>query len=165
MALRLFTDRVWNTKLGSKRLLGGIALAFGGIVFLVSELMHYLMVPDLGRHSERMVAEALSGLVVGLLAAKLSSRAIERRAMVGARLQVIEAMNHHIRNALDVISLSTYTIHDNQSVAAISQAVDRIEWALREILPRDAPVSEAERERLLFFDCEKVEQKPQQNRA
>ena len=160
-----FRDRVWNTHLGSRRLLGSIALAVGGIVFLVSELMHYLIVPDLGRHSERMVAEGLSGLFVGLLAAQLFSRSIEGRVRVTARLQVIEAMNHHIRNALDVISLSTYTIDDKQSVAAISEAVDRIEWALREVLPRDSPLSEAERQRLFLFDCDKVKEKPQRKQA
>lgn len=152
---RLFANRVWNTELGSKQLLVGIALAFGGIAFLASEFMHYLLVPGLGRHSERMVAEGLSALIVGLLAAKLFGRTIERRRLLAARLQVIEAMNHHIRNALDVISLSTYTIHDKQSVAIISESIDRIDWALREILPQNVPWSEGERERLFFLDCEK----------
>lgn len=154
-ALRLFTNRLWNTELGSKQLLVGIALAVGGTAFLASELMHYLLVPGLGRHSERMVAEGLSALIVGLLAARLFRRTIERRHMVALRLQVIEAMNHHIRNALDVISLSTHTSHDMQSVAVISEAIDRIDWALREILPHNAPWSEGERERLFFLDCEK----------
>lgn len=150
--LPLFNDRVWNTKLDSKRLLFGIALGFGGIAFLISELMHYLFVPDLGRHSERMVAEGVSALLLGLLASKLLSRTIERHRATATRLQVIGEMNHHIRNALDIISLSTYTIQDKQSVAVISQAVERIDWALCEILPRDVPLSEEERQRLLFLE-------------
>src|SRR5579859_2316088 len=134
IALPLFNDRVWNTKLYSKQSLFGIALAFGGIAFLLSELMHYLFVPGLGRHSERMIAEGISAFLLGLLASKLLSKTIESRCMTAARLQVIGEMNHHIRNALDIISLSTYTIQDKQAVAAISQAVERIEWALCEIL-------------------------------
>lgn len=151
-ALRSLADRIWNPDLDSRQLLVGIALAFGGIAFLVSELMHYLLVPDLGRHSERMVAEGFSALVLGFLASKLFSTAIERRRLTVARFQVIEAMNHHIRNALDVISLSTYTLQDKQAVAVISQAVDRIEWALSDVLPRDVPWSEEERQCLLFLD-------------
>lgn len=153
--LRLFVNRMWNTELHSRQLLVGVALAFAGIAFLASELMHYLLVPGLGRHSERMVAEGGSALIVGLLASRLFSRTLERRRMVALRLQVIEAMNHHIRNALDVISLSTHTSHDKQSVVVISEAIDRIDWALREILPHNVPWSEGERERLLFLDCEK----------
>lgn len=154
-ALRGLANRIWNTELNSKQLLAGIALAFGGITFLASELMHYVLVPGLGRHSERMVAEGLSALIVGLLAATAFNRTLDRRRMIAVRLQVIEAMNHHIRNALDVISLSIHTIHDKHSVAVISEAIDRIDWALREILPHDTPWSQGERERLFFLDCEK----------
>ena len=146
---RLFTGRALNTELGSKQLLVGIALAFAGIAFLVSELMHYLLVPGLGRHSERMIAEGLSALLIGLLVGKLLSRTIQRRRMITLHLQVIEAMNHHIRNALDVILLSTCAIQDKQAVAVISEAVHRIDWTLSEILPRDVLLTEAERENLL----------------
>ena len=152
MTIPRFTEREWKPELGSKQLLVGIALGFGTVTFLLSELMHYLFVPGLGRHSERMLAEAVSALLVGLLASKLISSTIERRRTTTARLQVIGEMNHHIRNALDIISLSTYTIKDKQSVGVISEAVDRIEWALREILPRDIPLSRSERDRVLFLD-------------
>lgn len=152
-ALRRFANKV-RRELDSKQLLVGISLAFGGIAFLISELMHYLLVPGLGRHGERMIAEGVSALIVGFLAAQLFTRTIERRRLVASRLQVIEAMNHHIRNALDVISLSTYTSHDKHSVALISEAIDRIDWALREILPHNVPWSEGERERLFFLDSQ-----------
>ena len=157
--LRLFTGRILNTELGSNQLLVGIAVAFAGIAFLVSELMHYLLVPGLGRHSERMIAEGLSALLIGLLVGNLFSRTIQRRRMTAVHLQVIEAMNHHIRNALDVIALSTCTIQDKQSVAVISEAVHRIDWALSEILPRDVLLTEAERENLLSLVSVKSSEK------
>lgn len=150
-----FAHRVWNTNVDSNQLLVGIALAFGATTFLLSELMHYIFVPGLGRHSEHMLAEGISSLLSGLLAGMLFNSTIERRRIVAARLQVIGEMNHHIRNALDVISLSTYTIQDRQSVVIISEAVHRIEWALREILPRDAPSTKSEDERLLSLDWRK----------
>ena len=147
--LRLFTGQVLNTELRSKQLLVAVAIAFAGIAFLISELVHYLLVPGVGRHSERMIAEGLAALVIGLLVGKLFSRAIQRRRMMTVHLQVIEAMNHHIRNALDVISLSTCTIQDKQSVTVISEAVHRIDWALSEILPRDVLLTEGDRKNLL----------------
>ena len=139
------------SKVGPSKLLVWVTLGFGAMAFLVSELMHYLLVPDLGRQAERMVAEGVSALIVGCLATKLLSSALERRRTTIARLQVIEEMNHHIRNALAAISLSTYTIQNHESILTISEGLKRIEWTLREILPRDSPVSEEERNRLFFY--------------
>ena len=72
---RLYTaiNAFLRSKPGSIRVLLVIVLAFGGFVFVVSDLMHSLLVPDLGRHAERMVAEGVTALVVGFLAAKLFS--------------------------------------------------------------------------------------------
>jgi signal transduction histidine kinase len=126
----------------SKQIFIAVAACFGAAVFLVSELMHYLLVPELGRHGERMVAEAVSGVIVGYLAAQLFHAIVERREATLARLQVISEMNHHVRNALAAISLSADEIQNQQSVRFILESVDRIEWTLREILPRDKPVPE-----------------------
>jgi len=48
---------------------------------------------------------------------------------------MIAELNHHIRNALETISLSAYTTQNRQAMEIISGAVKRIDWALREILP------------------------------
>jgi hypothetical protein len=61
------------------------------------------------------------------------------------RVQVIAEMYHHIRNALAPISLSVDTIENQQLIRLIADGVDRIDWALREILPREVPMVEAER--------------------
>ncbi|HTR23132.1 MAG TPA: hypothetical protein VMI10_04065 [Terriglobales bacterium] len=62
-----------------------------------------------------------------------------------ARMQVIADMNHHIRNALAPISLSVDAIENQQLIGVISDGVDRIDWALREVLPREMPLSENQR--------------------
>jgi hypothetical protein len=66
-------------------------------------------------------------------------------------MQVIAEMNHHIRNALAPIALSVGTIENQQLIRAISEGVDRIDWALREILPREMPLREEQRDRLGYF--------------
>jgi hypothetical protein len=101
--------------------------------------MHYLLVPDLGRHHERLLAEGLSALVVTCLIAKLANISRQQRRFTVARMQVIADMNHYIRNALTPLSLSADAIDNQQLHGVISDAVNRIEWALREILPRDTP--------------------------
>ena len=129
-----------------------VPVAVGLASFAVTELMHYLLVPDLGRLWERLLAEGLSAVVVALLTAGLIHQANRRREAALLRVQVIAAMNHHIRNALAVISFSTDSIQNRQSIEVISQSVDRIEWALREVLPRSHPLREEDQNRLFYFE-------------
>jgi hypothetical protein len=51
------------------------------------------------------------------------------------RLEVISEMNHHIRNALEVISLTAY-MNDREHMDQIRSSVKRITRSLDEILPR-----------------------------
>ena len=129
----------------------GVALGVGLVSFLATELMHYWLVPDLGRHQERLLAEVLSALVVSCLVAKLASLTRQRHRLTVARMQVIAEMNHHIRNALAPISLSVDITEDHQLIHVISEGVERIDWALREILPREIPLREEQRDKLGYF--------------
>lgn len=129
-----------------------VPLAAGLASFIVPEVMHYLLVPDLGRLRERLLGEGLSAVVVALLTAGLIHLANQRQEAALLRMQVIAEMNHHIRNALAAISLSTDTIQNQQSIRVISQSVDRIEWALRKVLSRSQPLREEDRERMFYFD-------------
>jgi hypothetical protein len=56
----------------------------------------------------------------------------ERRA----RLNFIWARNYQIRGALEEIAPSAHPAKNQQSIRVIREEVDRIEWALKEILPR-----------------------------
>ncbi len=51
-------------------------------------------------------------------------------------ISTIADMNHHTRNALQVIvNRSSQSIADSQAIEDIRQAVARIDWCLREVLP------------------------------
>lgn len=121
-----------------------VSVAVGLASFLATEFMHYLLVPDIGRRWERLLAEGVSAVVVAALTARLMHAANQRREATLLRMQVISEMNHHIRNALAAISLSTDSIPNQQCIRVISESVDRIEWALREILLRRKPLQEDE---------------------
>jgi signal transduction histidine kinase len=132
------------------------SLGVGLAAFVATEAMHYLLVPDIGRHWERLLAEAVSAVLVTFLTARLMHAERQRREAALLRMQVISEMNHHIRNALAAVSLTTDSIQNQQCIRVISESVDRIEWALREILLRPKPLPEKERDRLRYLHSRSV---------
>ena len=122
----------------SRRRLLLVTVGFAIAAFLVSQLLHYLLVPDLGPYRERIMAEGASAIILGLLVWKLLHNVYGARQRTLARLQVIAELNHHVRNALEVISLSAYITRDEEAIRRIMEGVNRIDWALREILPQES---------------------------
>jgi hypothetical protein len=135
----------------SWRFIAVAAIGMGIVAFAATELMHYILVPDIGRSDERLLAEGLSALVVSCLTARLVYMSRERQRLMMARMQVIAEMNHHIRNALSPVSLSLDSTEDLQLHCIISEAVDRTDWALREILPREIPLEKGQQHELGYF--------------
>lgn len=120
------------------RRLAMISLLFALFVFCSSLALDYLLLV----HRDSPVAtvevsDALAALLAGVLFYKILDAGRRRRKLILQRLETIDQMNHHIRNALQVISFS---VHANQEhakeVSNIDRAVSRIQWALREILPK-----------------------------
>lgn len=77
---------------------------------------------------DNIVAALLLGVVVFLY-----ERRRERELV--RKLEVIALMNHHVRNALQPIMYLPYSNDQEQQLNTIRNAVQRIDWALREILP------------------------------
>lgn len=99
-----------------------------------------------GLHAESTwIDNVLLGLVAALLAHLLErqqERELQRQRQSAA---VIEQMNHHIRNALQVIvARASLDQRAASEVRQIEDAVARIDWALREILPRTGGSGRAE---------------------
>jgi len=83
------------------------------------------------------VSVYLDDLVLGVLAGLMVFAYEHRRSReLRQKLAVISAMNHHVRNALQTISYVPYTEQAKQMLL-IQQSVNRIQWALNEILPGD----------------------------
>jgi hypothetical protein len=138
------------TTWGASPRVKAVSLGVGLVSFLVTEFMHFLLVPDIGRHWERLLAEGVSAVIVALLTAGLMHAANQRREAALLRMQVISEMNHHIRNSLQAICMTAESTLNQQCVRVISESVDRIEWALREILLRRKPFEEKERDRFRY---------------
>jgi len=82
-----------------------------------------------------MIDDALVGLAGGLIVLLYEQR--QRRNII-KKLEVIRQMNHHVRNSLQVISFAASVPQQEQTMEQIQGAVERIEWALREVLPGEA---------------------------
>jgi len=94
------------------------------------------------------LSNGLTGIAAGLFYLQITRLERERRETTQQRLRTIAEMNHHIRNALQVIAYANVTSDKTESVELIRISVERIEWALREVLPghviRDASLSPSE---------------------
>jgi signal transduction histidine kinase len=110
----------------------GISILLGVIIALIGSVTE----ATLDKHSI-IGMESLDDIVIGILAAIVVFAYEQRRhrAMLN-KVRVIAAMNHHVRNALQAISYAPYTEQEKQ-IKMIGQSVQRIQWALREILPAE----------------------------
>ena len=79
--------------------------------------------------------DAAAAIAIGLLI-YLFERHRER--MLLERLQTIALMNHHVRNALQVLAYSQYERDRTRQAQIIRDAILRIDWALKEILGRSS---------------------------
>ncbi len=84
------------------------------------------------RESQRVIDDLSGALIAGLLVYR---HEYARSKYLNEKLKTIEMMNHHVRNALQVIVDSAYLHGHAEQVQQIQDSVKRIDWALREILP------------------------------
>lgn len=92
------------------------------------------------------LSNALTGLVAGALFLQNKIRAQEKHRLLEQRLQKIAEMNHHVRNALQVVAFYRHQISDPNVSKLIQESIERIEWTLEEVLPRGWDLEGAARE-------------------
>jgi hypothetical protein len=124
-----WVNRASRTKL--RAMASGVGLAVFGSAVLVEKLSKHSK-----RSSKVLTAwNAIAGFAAGWMAMKMIEGARERRKNIAQRLKMIGDLNHHVRNALQSIQLSAYSTQDQAIIASVGDSVQRIEWALREIVP------------------------------
>lgn len=105
-----------------------LALVVAACLFLADQLSaHYGF-----KLWERALDTVFASAVVGLLIYRYERN---RSRYLHDRLKMIELMNHHVRNALNIIVTSVYVHGYDKELNEIRASANRIEWALREILP------------------------------
>ena len=118
-------------------------LSFVALVVGIGILLDALLI-DLG--APKMVTllfdDLLTGVAAGIALWLALRSEVRRRQEENHRLLVLDEMNHHVRNALQVMTLCSYSIGGEKG-AELSKAVQRIQWSLTEVLPKvnfDAPL-------------------------
>ena len=111
----------------------GITVLFAALG--AGEAVYRLLFSEFDGATDRLPIEALFGLVFAWLAIRFVGDHYRNRKQRSARLNFIWARNHQIRGALAGITPLAHPVKNQQSIRVIREELDRIEWALKEILP------------------------------
>ena len=121
----------------SGRLEWFLPLAFGAIVLLTATGLDFLLQQRSQSFFSNIDASAVvAALVATLLFYRMLWYERQRRKAIRHRLEIIGEMNHHVRNAIHTIVLSAHFSQNEEAVTAIRESVQRVDWALKEILPK-----------------------------
>ncbi|HEX6880725.1 MAG TPA: hypothetical protein VF135_10205 [Terriglobales bacterium] len=109
------------------------AISIGTLVFLIALALQWVIY-DRFLHEDgvRIVGSAIAAIIATILVQRLETAARNQRLRERQRLEVIALLNHHIRNALQVIVSASGS---SDSTNTIRLSAERIEWALGEVLP------------------------------
>lgn len=111
---------------------GIMAIAYGVVVLACLLLADELSLRFGLGEWQRALDDFCGAIIAGLLVYR---NEYSRLRYLNEKLKTIELMNHHVRNALQVIMDSVYVHGHAQQLTEIQNSVKRIDWALREILP------------------------------
>ena len=129
------SDQSAALKLRDRCTLGliGVAVIFASLG--MGEAVYRLAFLDFDGANDRLPIEVLFGLVFALMATRLAKRIYQYRLETSARITLIRDRNSKIRSAVEVITPIPHP-SNQQAIRVIREEVDRIEWALTEIMPR-----------------------------
>lgn len=85
-------------------------------------------------YASDILAGAIAAAVSGIILLGMQSR---RRELL-VRMQIVEDVNHHVRNALAAIVLSSSLRQDSELDALVKDACDRVDWVLTNALVHTA---------------------------
>lgn len=129
-------------KAGRSFLASGKLMALGGalaaiVVFMVGAGLDWFVLHESkSRNVAIGLSDTLAAVIAGVLVYRLLQYEHDRREQLRQRLEIIAEMNHHVRNALQVIALSGYSADSELQIERIREGVNRIQWALKEVLPK-----------------------------
>ena len=110
----------------------GTSFLLGFVIFLLGVLLEN-MLDRLAIHGvSALIDDLLIGVAAGLL---VFAYELRRHNAMLRQMRIIAEMNHHVRNALQPILYSPYLKEQAEQVRIVQEGIDRIQWALKEVLP------------------------------
>jgi hypothetical protein len=125
----------WSVELRSKDRLK-LGLIGIGVIFAslgLGEAVYRFAFLDFDGATDRLPIEMLFGLIFAWMTTKLADKFYQHRKKTSERIKFIRDRNYKIRHAVEAIKLVPYPT-DHQAIRVIREEVDRIEWALTEIV-------------------------------
>jgi hypothetical protein len=125
----------WSIELRSKDRLK-LGLIGIGVIFAslgLGEAVYRFAFLDFDGATDRLPIEMLFGLIFAWMTTKLADKFYQHRKKTSERIKFIRDRNYKIRHAVEAIKLVPYPT-DHQAIRVIREEVDRIEWALTEIV-------------------------------
>lgn len=116
-----------------------VALTLGAFVGFVNWGLDEVLISVAG-HGHRtymLFVDVITGCFAALAIFAVMYWARERKLRMLGKLEQVGEINHHIRNALQMITLANHDKCDPAMYQIMRDAVERIEWTLQEYLPTD----------------------------
>ena len=114
-----------------------------GVIFAslgLGEAVYRFAFRDFDGATDRLPIEMLFGLAFAWVTTKLARKVYQHWMAASERINFIRDRNYKIRHAVEAINPVPYP-SNKQANRVIREEVDRIEFALTEILPRQAPTA------------------------
>ena len=118
-----------------------IASAIGAVMFVASVGFDVLLL----KHEATLaiiISNALVALLAGTLVFTLLAYGRAQRRQMLERMDALQEVNHHIRNALQSLAFTQGALQGTKEEVNIKEAIQRIQWALAEVLPKVEPAFE-----------------------
>lgn len=115
-----------------------LALIGMGVIFAslgLGEAVYRLAFFEFEGATDRLPIEMMFGLAFAWMTMKVAKKIYQHRMETTARINLVWDRNHKIRHAVEAITPLPYPVNQ-QAIRVIREEVDRIEWALTDILPR-----------------------------
>jgi hypothetical protein len=131
-------------KIRSRAEILGLSGMIAVLVFLAALGLQWI-VYDRFLHEDgvRLVGSTIAAILAAILTERLEALSRARGLQALRRFEAVALLNHHIRNALQAIVYSSAA----ENAVTIRAAVERIEWTLREVLPKVEQALPPERQR------------------
>jgi methyl-accepting chemotaxis protein len=123
-----------------------VGVVVGAFIFLSGGVLDWFVTRQYLPRISLMLAGAAVALAVGLLVFQILTDIGERYQAMVDRLRRIVELNHHIRNALQVIAYYNVPERTERAIQQVNAEIVRIESVLREVsaaLGEHADVSDA----------------------
>ena len=115
----------------AQRALAGLAI--GALIYMGGGVLDWFVTRQYLPRISLMMAGAAVSMAVGLLVFRVLTDIQRRYQAMVDRLKRILELNHHIRNALQVIAYHNVTERSERAIQQVNAEIVRIEAVLREV--------------------------------